>query len=160
MVVLRCATSWHKSFSIIWNRHLLLIYLANQSDCDSYPTPSTYLFDCVFVQFARYGVEQTALMVGLTWIPHEHVRFLANYSYLMIDGGPFGAIANPGNPSDEEFSIDVLGIRAQVDWWTTALRHYDCWMSRLHVHEVDHWIAVQIGIGWGRQSPLDCFEDS
>ena len=62
------------------------------------------------------GGEQTALMVGLTWIPHEHVRFLANYSYLMIDGGPFGSVANPGNPSDEEYSIDVLGIRAQVDW--------------------------------------------
>jgi phosphate-selective porin OprO/OprP len=76
-------------------------------------------FDYIDLTDAGAGInggEQSAFMAGLTWIPHEHVRFLLNYSLVHVNGGPFGAIANPGNPADDNFSANVVGFRTQVDW--------------------------------------------
>ncbi len=57
-----------------------------------------------------FGGKQRAILVGMTWIPMDYVRFLANYSNVKITGGP----VNPAPGSS--FTADVLGLRAQVDW--------------------------------------------
>lgn len=62
------------------------------------------------------GGEQAAWMIGLTWYPIEYVRFLLNYYHLEVDGGPFAAIANIADPSNNSFTADVIAVRAQIHW--------------------------------------------
>ncbi|MFQ5346936.1 MAG: OprO/OprP family phosphate-selective porin [Rhodothalassiaceae bacterium] len=62
------------------------------------------------------GGKQGAVMAGITWIPHANTRLLATYSRLRVNGGPFAAVANPGNPARTRFGANVFGLRAQIDW--------------------------------------------
>lgn len=57
------------------------------------------------------GGRQGAWQAGLTWIPHDQVRFLLTYSHLRIDEA---AIAAAGG--DRNYGVDVFGARAQVDF--------------------------------------------
>jgi phosphate-selective porin OprO/OprP len=57
------------------------------------------------------GGQQDALLLGLTWIPQDHVRFLLNYGRLSYTGA---AIAGPGGSRD--YSVQVVGARAQIDF--------------------------------------------
>jgi phosphate-selective porin OprO/OprP len=58
----------------------------------------------------RGGV-QNGLQLGLTWIPQDYVRFLLNYGHLIYDDA-----AIPGAGGDRDYSVDVIGARAQVDF--------------------------------------------
>ncbi|RMD90690.1 MAG: hypothetical protein D6807_01270 [Alphaproteobacteria bacterium] len=62
------------------------------------------------------GGKQGAVMTGITWIPHANARLLATYSRLRVNGGPFAAAANAGNPARTRFGSNVFGLRAQIDW--------------------------------------------
>lgn len=57
------------------------------------------------------GGKQTAYQLGLTWIPVDHVRFLANYSHLQFDNA-----AIPAAGGDRDYGVDVFGVRAQLDF--------------------------------------------
>jgi phosphate-selective porin OprO/OprP len=56
------------------------------------------------------GGTQDGLMAGLTWIPTDHVRFLANYARLSYRDAaiPVGGRRNYG--------VDVFAVRAQLDF--------------------------------------------
>src|SRR3546814_17397192 len=56
------------------------------------------------------GGKQTAYQLGLTWIPVDYVRFLLNYSRLELKDA---AIAING---DRDYGVDVVGLRAQIDF--------------------------------------------
>ena len=58
----------------------------------------------------RGGV-QNGLQASLTWIPTDHVRFMANYARLSYDGA-----AIPAAGGDRDYGVDVVGLRAQLDW--------------------------------------------
>lgn len=57
------------------------------------------------------GGKQQGYEASLIWIPQDHVRFLLNYGRLRYDDA---AIAAAGG--DRDYSIDVFGARAQVDF--------------------------------------------
>ncbi|HYI63845.1 MAG TPA: porin [Allosphingosinicella sp.] len=57
------------------------------------------------------GGTQNGLQAGLIWIPTDHVRFLVNYARLSYDGA-----AIPAAGGDRDYSVDVVGVRAQLDW--------------------------------------------
>lgn len=57
------------------------------------------------------GGVQNGLQFGVTWIPTDHVRFLINYGRLSYDDA---AIAAAGG--DRDYGVDVLGLRAQIDF--------------------------------------------
>ena len=57
------------------------------------------------------GGTQNGLQVGLTWIPMDYVRFLLNYGHLIYDEA-----ALPATGDDRDYSVDVIGARAQVDF--------------------------------------------
>ena len=54
---------------------------------------------------------QNGLMLGLTWIPTDHVRFLLNYARLSYDNA-----AVPAAGGDRSYSVDVVGARGQIDF--------------------------------------------
>ena len=58
----------------------------------------------------RGGI-QNGLQLGLTWIPMDYVRFLLNYGHLIYDDA-----AIPAAGGDRDYSVDVIGARAQVDF--------------------------------------------
>ncbi len=65
------------------------------------------------------GGKQTGYLFGLTWIPTDYVRFLANYIHTNVDGGPFAAAANPisADPVNKRsYSTDAFAVRAQIDF--------------------------------------------
>jgi phosphate-selective porin OprO and OprP len=65
------------------------------------------------------GGKQTGYLFGVTWIPVDYVRILANYIHTNVKGGPFAAAANPGStlPVNQlGYSTDSFAIRAQVDF--------------------------------------------
>ena len=57
------------------------------------------------------GGTQNGIMVGLTWIPMDYVRFLLNYGHLIYDDA-----AIPAQGGDRDYSVDVVGARAQIDF--------------------------------------------
>jgi phosphate-selective porin OprO and OprP len=56
------------------------------------------------------GGRQKAYGVSLVWIPTEYVRFIANYGHLKLDDA---AVLAGG---DGDYSADIFGLRAQVDF--------------------------------------------
>lgn len=65
------------------------------------------------------GGTQTGYLLGLTWIPVDHVRFLFNYIYTEVEGGTFAAAANPLSTdpvNNSSYSTDSVAVRAQVDF--------------------------------------------
>jgi phosphate-selective porin OprO/OprP len=57
------------------------------------------------------GGRQRGYQASLVWIAQDHVRFLLNYGRLRFEDS---AIASAGG--DRDYSIDVFGARAQVDF--------------------------------------------
>jgi phosphate-selective porin OprO/OprP len=57
------------------------------------------------------GGRQQGYQASLIWIPQDYVRFLLNYARLRYDNA---AVAAAGG--DRDYSIDVIGARAQVDF--------------------------------------------
>ncbi|MGQ0660641.1 OprO/OprP family phosphate-selective porin [Sphingosinicella sp.] len=57
------------------------------------------------------GGIQNGLQLGLTWIPTDYVRFLANYARLSYDDA-----AIPAGGMRRDYAVDVIGVRAQVDF--------------------------------------------
>ena len=57
------------------------------------------------------GGTQNGLQLGLIWIPQDYIRFLLNYGHLIYDDA-----AIPGAGGDRDYSVDVIGARAQVDF--------------------------------------------
>jgi phosphate-selective porin OprO/OprP len=57
------------------------------------------------------GGTQNGLQASLIWIPMDYVRFLLNYGHLIYDDA-----ALPAAGGDRNYSVDVIGARAQVDF--------------------------------------------
>jgi phosphate-selective porin OprO/OprP len=57
------------------------------------------------------GGTQRAYAAGLVWIPQDHVRFLLNFARLRYEDA---AIVPPSG--DRDYSVNVIGARAQVDF--------------------------------------------
>jgi phosphate-selective porin OprO/OprP len=57
------------------------------------------------------GGRQQGYQASLIWTPQNNVRFLFNYGRLRFDGAAIAAAAG-----DRDYSIDVLGARAEVDF--------------------------------------------
>lgn len=65
------------------------------------------------------GGKQTGYLLGLTWIPVDYVRFMANYIHTEVSGGPFAAAAAPTSTdpiNERSFSTDAFALRAQIDF--------------------------------------------
>jgi phosphate-selective porin OprO/OprP len=57
------------------------------------------------------GGRQNALQASLIWIPQDYIRFMLNYGHLIYDDA-----ALPAAGGDRDYSVDVIGARAQVDF--------------------------------------------
>ena len=57
------------------------------------------------------GGKQAGWQAGLTWIPTDHVRFLANYARLDYRGARL-----PAAGGDRDYAVDVFAVRAQLDF--------------------------------------------
>lgn len=57
------------------------------------------------------GGTQDAWLASLVWIPTSYVRFLVNYGRLSYEDA---AIPTPSG--DRDYSVDMLGVRAQIDF--------------------------------------------
>lgn len=57
------------------------------------------------------GGVQNGLRAGITWMPTDYFRFLINYSRTSYDDA-----ALPAAGGDRDYSVDVLGVRAQIDF--------------------------------------------
>ena len=57
------------------------------------------------------GGKQSGYEASLIWIPQDYVRFLLNYARISYDDA---AVAAAGG--DRDYSIDVIGARAQIDF--------------------------------------------
>ena len=57
------------------------------------------------------GGTQNGYMASLVWVPTDYTRFLINYARLEYDDAVHAAAGG-----DLNYSVDVLGIRAQVDF--------------------------------------------
>ena len=65
------------------------------------------------------GGTQTGYLLGLTWIPTDYVRILANYIHSEVRGGAFAAAADPlsTDPVNKRgYSTDAIAVRAQIDF--------------------------------------------
>ena len=67
------------------------------------------------------GGKQLGLLLGLTWIPEDYVRFLLNYAHSEIEGGPFaddvsGLPSTDPRVADFDYGVDVVMTRAQIDF--------------------------------------------
>ncbi len=65
------------------------------------------------------GGQQTGYQLGLTWIPMDYVRFIAQYVRTEVKGGPFAATAKPTStkPVDQRtYGVDSVAFRAQFDF--------------------------------------------
>lgn len=68
--------------------------------------------------YARGG-KQTGYLLGVTWIPTDYIRFLANYIHTEVQGGPLAAAAEPGSTLTADlrrYSTDSFALRAQFDF--------------------------------------------
>ena len=57
------------------------------------------------------GGTQHGLQASLIWIPTDYVRFLVNYAHLSFDDA-----AIPAAGGDRDYSVDVVAVRAQLDF--------------------------------------------
>jgi phosphate-selective porin OprO/OprP len=57
------------------------------------------------------GGTQNGLQASLIWIPQDYVRFMLNYGHLIYDDA-----ALPAAGGDRDYSVDVIGARAQIDF--------------------------------------------
>lgn len=57
------------------------------------------------------GGKQQGYQASLIWIPEDHVRFLLNYGRMSYDNA-----AIPALNGDRDYSVDVFGARAQIDF--------------------------------------------
>jgi phosphate-selective porin OprO and OprP len=57
------------------------------------------------------GGKQAGYQASLIWIPQDYVRFMLNYARLSYDDAAIAA-----EDGDRDYSIDVFGARAQVDF--------------------------------------------
>ena len=57
------------------------------------------------------GGRQSGYQASLIWIPQDYVRFMLNYARLSYDDAAIAAA-----DGDRDYSIDVFGARAQVDF--------------------------------------------
>jgi phosphate-selective porin OprO/OprP len=57
------------------------------------------------------GGTQNGLQASLIWIPQDYVRFMLNYGHLIYDGAAIPAVGG-----DRDYSVDVIGARAQIDF--------------------------------------------
>lgn len=65
------------------------------------------------------GGKQTGYQLGLTWIPTDYVRFIAQYIRTEVKGGPAAALAKPTStkPVDQRtYGFDSVAVRAQFDF--------------------------------------------
>ena len=65
------------------------------------------------------GGKQMGYLAGLTWIPTDYVRFLANYIHTEVRGGPFSLAADPTSTdpvNQRGYSTDAFALRAQIDF--------------------------------------------
>ncbi len=65
------------------------------------------------------GGKQMGYLAGLTWIPTDYVRFLANYIHTEVHGGPFALAADPTSTDPvnrRSYSTDAFALRAQIDF--------------------------------------------
>jgi phosphate-selective porin OprO and OprP len=65
------------------------------------------------------GGKQMGYLLGLTWIPTDYVRFLANYIHSEVRGGPFALAADPTSTdpvNQRGYSTDAFALRAQIDF--------------------------------------------
>ena len=65
------------------------------------------------------GGTQMGFLAGLTWIPTDYVRILANYIHTEVKGGPFAAAAKPTSTApvnERKYSTDSFAVRAQIDF--------------------------------------------
>jgi phosphate-selective porin OprO/OprP len=57
------------------------------------------------------GGTQNGLQASLVWIPQDYIRFLLTYGHLIYDEAAIPAVGG-----DRNYSVDVVGARAQVDF--------------------------------------------
>jgi phosphate-selective porin OprO/OprP len=57
------------------------------------------------------GGKQAGYQASLIWIPQDYVRFMLNYARLSYDDAAIAAA-----DGDRDYSVDVIGARAQVDF--------------------------------------------
>ena len=71
------------------------------------------------------GGKQVAYQASLIWNPTDYLRFMAQYGHINVTGGPRPADLLFGSPPDpapttplnqRKYSVDVAGVRAQVDF--------------------------------------------
>ncbi|TXC74104.1 porin [Sphingorhabdus soli] len=56
------------------------------------------------------GGTQNAYGLSLVWVPIDYVRFVANYGHIVYDNAAVPA------GTDRSYSVDTLGMRAQIDF--------------------------------------------
>ena len=56
------------------------------------------------------GGTQDGYMASLIWTPVDYVRFLINYAHLMYEDAAIGTVG------DRDYSVDVVGARAQISF--------------------------------------------
>ncbi len=57
------------------------------------------------------GGKQNGYDLGLVWVPTEYTRFLLSYGHVV-----YGDAAIPAAGGDRDYSVDALGMRAQIDF--------------------------------------------
>ena len=68
--------------------------------------------------FARGG-KQTGYLLGVTWIPTDYIRILANYIHTEVQGGPLATAAVPTSTATADlrrYATDAFAVRAQFDF--------------------------------------------
>jgi phosphate-selective porin OprO/OprP len=76
------------------------------------------------------GGKQLGLLASVIWNPTDYVRFMAQYDHVHVTGGPRGTVSTLGPPAviglfpvgtttapdERKFNVDVVTMRAQVDF--------------------------------------------
>ena len=67
------------------------------------------------------GGKQVSYQGSLIWNPTDYLRFMAQYAHLDVTGGPRPVaplfdVLDPTSLNKRKYSVDVAGVRAQVDF--------------------------------------------
>lgn len=62
------------------------------------------------------GGEQLVYQLGLTWIPMDYVRFIANFNHTEINNSRTHVRLDNNGQTRGSFGLNSFGLRAQVDW--------------------------------------------